>query len=143
MRNWLLLHYTLPANPSARRVYIWRKLKRVGAILLNESVWILPDTPRTAEQFQWLAVEIQEMDGQAYVWRSNSFFEAQDDSLVDQFIGLVDIEYGKLLKKTNKKKPDMAELSRRYQQISIGDYFHSEVGKQLREKLLSRRGEGL
>src|SRR5688572_11088481 len=86
VRNWLLLHYTLPANPSARRVYIWRKLKRVDAILLNESVWILPDTPRTAEQFQWLAVEIQEMDGQAYVWRSNSFFEAQDDSLVDQFI---------------------------------------------------------
>jgi hypothetical protein len=141
MKNWLLLHYTLPANPSARRVYIWRKLKRVGAILLNESVWVLPDTPRTAEQFQWLAVEIQEMQGQVYVWRSNSFFEAQDDSLVSQFVELVDIAYGRLLKEINKKNADMAELSRQYQQTSAGDYFHSEIGKRVREKLLSRRGE--
>ena len=141
MRNWLLLHYTLPTKPSARRVYVWRKLKRVGAILLNESVWVLPDTSRTAEQFQWLTVEIHEMEGQAYVWRSNSFFEVQDDSLVGQFIELVDVEYGKLLKEMNKRRPDMEELSRRYQQISVGDYFHSEIGKQVREKLLSRRGE--
>jgi hypothetical protein len=141
MKYWLLLHYTLPANPSARRVYVWRKLKRVGAILLNESVWVLPDTPRTAEQFQWLAVEIQEMKGQAHVWRSNSFFEAQDDSLTSQFIELVDIEYHKLLTDMNKKNPDMAELSRRYQQVSAGDYFHSEIGALVREKLLSRRGE--
>jgi DNA-binding transcriptional regulator PaaX len=141
MKHWLLLHYTLPANPSARRVYVWRKLKRVGAILLNESVWVLPDRPRTVEQFQWLTVEIQEMGGQAHVWRSSSFFEAQDDSLIGQFIELADAEYHKLLKDMNKKNPDMAELSRRYQQVSAGDYFHSEIGGQVRGKLLSRRGE--
>jgi len=63
MITWLLLHYRLPAQPSALRVYIWRKLKRLSAILLNDAVWVLPDTPRTAEHFQWLAAEIQEMQG--------------------------------------------------------------------------------
>src|SRR5215212_4930534 len=68
MNTWLLLHYKLPTRPSALRVYIWRKLKRLGAILLNDAVWVLPDTPRTAEHFQWLAAEIQEMQGDVNLW---------------------------------------------------------------------------
>jgi len=142
MKNWLLLHYTLPPNPSARRVYVWRKLKRLGAILLNESVWVLPDTSRTAEQFQWLTVEIQEMKGDAYLWRSSLFFENQEDSFVNQFVEQVGRSYKELFKKINKKNPDMAELSREYQQIVGRDYFNSEFGKQVREKLLSLKGDG-
>ena len=64
MFNWILLNYKLPTHPSALRVYVWRKLKRLGALLLNEAIWVLPDTPRTFEQFQWLATEIQEMQGE-------------------------------------------------------------------------------
>jgi hypothetical protein len=141
MKNWLLLHYTLPSNPAARRVYVWRKLKRLGALLLNESIWVLPDTPRTAEQFQWLAAEIQEMAGDAYLWRSSSFFEVQQDALVDQFLQQVDLLYGDLLKKATKKKTDLSQLSRDYQQIVDRDYFNSELGQQVREKLLSLKGD--
>ena len=141
MKNWLLLHYTLPSHPSARRVYVWRKLKRLGAILLNESVWVIPDTPRTAEQFQWLTAEIQEMKGDAYLWRSNLFYDAHEASLMDQFMEQVDSLFKELLKKINKKNPDLAELSREYQQIAGRDYFNSAFGKQVREKLLSLRGD--
>src|SRR5689334_18930133 len=52
MSNWLLLHYKLPTRPSVLRVYIWRKLKRLGAILLQEAIWVLPDLPRTADDFE-------------------------------------------------------------------------------------------
>ena len=54
MTSWLLLSYKLPAHPSALRVYVWRKLKRLGAILLNDTIWVLPDTPKTAENFRAL-----------------------------------------------------------------------------------------
>jgi hypothetical protein len=141
MTAWLLLHYTLPAQPSALRVYIWRKLKRLGAILLNESVWVLPDTPRTAEQFQWLAVEIHERGGEGYLWRSTEFFEGQGDAMVDQFAQQADSSYKELLKKMRTKNPDVAEFSRRYQQIAATDYFHSILGQQVRQKLLSLRGK--
>jgi len=63
MTDWLLLHYKLPTKPSALRVYTWRKLKRLGAVLLHDAVWVLPDLPRTAEQVQWLTAEIEEMGG--------------------------------------------------------------------------------
>jgi DNA-binding transcriptional regulator PaaX len=142
MKNWILLHYTLPSNPSARRVYVWRKLKRLGAILLNESIWVLPDTPRTMEQFQWVTAEIQEMKGDAYLWRSNLFFDVHEDSLTNQFMEQVDSSYKELLKKVNKKNPDLSALSREYQQIAGRDYFNSEIGKQVREKLLSLKGDG-
>lgn len=140
MINWLLLHYKLPAQPSARRVYVWRKLKRLGAILLNESVWILPDTPRTAEQFQWLAAEIQEMEGEAYLWQSSLILGVQENVLMEKFVEQVEQEYVDLLKKINGKKPNLPELSRKYQQIVGEDYFHSDMGKEVREKLLALRG---
>jgi hypothetical protein len=140
MTNWLLLHYTLPANPSAHRVYVWRKLKRLGAILFNESVWILPDTPRTAEQFQWLTVEIRERGGDGYLWRSDSFFEAQEDFVIARFLEQTDRSYRALLKKANGRNPDVGELSLLYQQIMASDYFHSELGKQTRMKLQALRG---
>ncbi len=141
MNSWLLLHYTLPAKPSALRVYIWRKLKRLGAILLNETVWVLPDSPRTAEQFQWLAAEIQEMNGEAYLWRSNLVLGIQEDMLISKFKEQVDLEYKEMQKELGKKKPDFSKLSHRYQQIVGKDYFHSEIGLKVRETLLSLRGD--
>lgn len=140
MNSWLLLHYTLPAQPSALRVYVWRKLKRLGAILLNETVWILPDSSRTMEQFRWLTAEIQEKNGEAYLWKSNLVLGIQDDALISKFNEQVNCEYKNLLKELSKKNPDLLKLSRQYQQIAGEDYFHSELGKQVREKLLSLRG---
>jgi hypothetical protein len=142
MQTWLLLHYALPTNPSARRVYIWRKLKRLGAVLLNESIWVLPDTSRIAEQLQWLVVEIQEMKGNAYLWRSNLVLGESAESLMGQFMKQVDASYKVLMKKIGKKNQDPAGLSREYQQIADRDYFNSELGKQVREKLLALRGGG-
>lgn len=140
MQNWLLLHYSLPTHPSALRVQIWRKLKRLGAVLLNESIWILPETPRTAEQFQWLVAEIQEMKGSAYLWRSSLMLGEDTESLIRQFLDQVDASYKALMKKIAKKNREPAALSLEYQQIADRDYFKSELGRQVREKLLALRG---
>lgn len=141
MTSWLLLHYTLPAKPTALRVYIWRKLKRLGAILLNETVWVLPDSLRTAEQFQWLTAEIQERNGEAYLWRSSIILGMQEEALINKFKEQVDQEYRNLQKELRKRNPDLAKLSRHYQQIAAADHFHSELGQQVRKQLLEVRGE--
>src|SRR5215216_6262100 len=116
MNTWLLLDYKLPSHPSALRVYVWRKLKRLGAILLNDAVWVLPDTPRAAEQLQWLSTEIQEMRGDVTLWRSNLIIGKPEESLMTEFTKQVDKEYDIVLKKLDKKNHDIAELSRQYQQ---------------------------
>ncbi|HEX9384887.1 MAG TPA: Chromate resistance protein ChrB [Anaerolineales bacterium] len=141
MTAWLLLHYKLPNKPSALRVYVWRKLKRLGAILLHEAVWVLPDSPRTAEQVQWLTAEIQEMGGEAYSWRANTILGESDEAITQQFNEQVDAVYSDLLKKLEKPRADLQEISRQYQQTAAQDFFHSKLGLQVREKLTSRRGE--
>ena len=141
MTNWLLLHYKLPSKPSALRVYIWRKLKRMGAILLHDSVWVVPQTARTVEMYQWLVAEVEEMGGSAYYWRASSILEEHDQSIIEQFKEQVDDVYSKLLKKINKPGADLKEISSQYQLAASQDFFGSELGKRVREKLTSKRGE--
>jgi DNA-binding transcriptional regulator PaaX len=141
MTAWLLLHYKLPNRPSALRVYVWRKLKRLGAILLQDAVWVLPETSRTTEQIQWLVTEVEEMKGSAYYWRANALLNEQEISIIQQFNEQVNVIYSELLKRMEKPRADLQEISQEYQEIASKDYFHSELGKQVREKLTSKRGE--
>src|SRR5207244_7408934 len=83
--SWVLLVYKIPREPTALRASVWRKLKRLGALLLHDAVWLLPANPWTREQMQWLAVEILELGGEAYVWESRELLVGQEQALVQQF----------------------------------------------------------
>lgn len=140
MKDWLLFHYKIPPEPSANRVYIWRKLKRLGAILHQDAVWVLPATPRTREHFQWLAAEIAEMGAEATLWEAQLAREGQDVPLEEQFRQQVEQPFAALLKQLDSAEPDLEPLSRQYQQIKTQDYFQSEIGERVRERLLAIRG---
>jgi hypothetical protein len=138
--SWVLLVYRIPREPTSSRATIWRKLKRLGALLLHDAVWVLPATPWTREQFQWLAVEIGELEGEAYLWESHLLLNGQEDALVRQFQARVDAAYQEVLDGLEQNDADLVALSRKYQQVRAQDYFHSEVGLQVRERLMSARG---
>jgi hypothetical protein len=140
MPLWLVLVYKIPREPAAGRVYTWRKLKRLGALLLYDAVWLLPDTPWTREQFQWLAVEIRELGGGALVWESRMVLPGQDEALVQQFLADVDEAYRALLAALPQADADLAALARQYQQVQAHDYFQSPRGQQVRTALLAARG---
>jgi len=141
MLKWLLLSYKIPPEPSARRVYIWRKLKRIGALLHQESYWVLPLNAHTREQFQWLSAEIIEMGGEATLWEASLVLGAADETLKQKFIEQVDQPYLEIIEMLEQGKADLESLSRQYQQILSKDYFKSETGRRLREALLGMRGK--
>jgi hypothetical protein len=141
MTEWLLLVYKVAPEPSARRVYVWRKLKRLGALLLHDSVWLLPATDRTREQLQWLTTEILEMQGEALLWEARQAFTSQDDALIQQFTSQVESAYQSILDELAGNDVDIEALSRRYQQTKMQDYFQSPLGVQARESLVAARGE--
>ena len=138
---WLLLTYKLPTEPSARRVYVWRKLKKLGAVTIFEAVWVLPNSPRTHEQFQWLVAEIQEMGGEAMFWKAHSELASQEEELTCRFTKQVDAAYQSLLEKLDLPEPNLATLSQEFQQIVQHDYFQSPLGQQVRARLLAARGD--
>ena len=137
---WVLLVYKIPREPTSSRAMIWRKLKRLGALLLHDAVWVLPATPWTREQFQWLAVEIGELEGEAYLWESRLLLNGQADTLAQQFQTRVDAAYQEILNEVERDDADLVALSRKYQQVQAQDYFHSELGIHVRERLMSARG---
>src|SRR5438552_3618553 len=117
MSVWLLLIYKVSPEPTARRVYVWRKLKRLGAILLHDSVWVLPPTPYTREQLQWLSAEIVEMEGEAMLWEATLASPEQDAALVQQFKTQAESAYSEILAQLQDKNCDLEALSCRYQHI--------------------------
>lgn len=140
MKPWLLLVYRIPRQPTAGRVFVWRKLKQLGAIALQDAVWVLPQTSRTQEQFQWLAAEITELKGEAMVWEADQLYATDPETLRRQFTEPVETEYREIMAALRKKRPDLAALSQRFQEAQARDYFASELGRQTRDKLLAAGG---
>ena len=137
MSKSLLRPYNVPREPSANRVYVWRKLKQLGAIAVHDAAWVLPANARTQEQFQWLAAEIKELGGDVQVWNSELADSEQSTSLVRQFSVQVDAELDLILKAITKKRPDLKRLAQRYREATSRDYFQSPLGQKVREALLS------
>jgi DNA-binding transcriptional regulator PaaX len=140
LNTWLLFVYKVPNEPSARRVYVWRKLKAMGAVLLQDSVWILPSSPRTQERLEWLVGEVRGMPGgEATLWESK-YLGGRDEELIQQFTEQVDQAYREILSHLqDRQHADLGTLSRQYQQAAAQDYFHSRLGQKVRAELLSRR----
>jgi DNA-binding transcriptional regulator PaaX len=138
-RDWLLLIYSIPREPTAPRVAVWRKLKRLGALLLNDAAWVLPARDATREQLRWLAAEVGEAGGEALVWEARLAL-GQEEALVEQFATQVEGPYGEILEELGHEGADLGALSRRYQQVVAQDYFGSELGQRVRTALASARG---
>jgi hypothetical protein len=139
---WLLLVYRIPREPTAGRVFVWRKLKALGALALQDAVWVLPRTPRTHEQFQWLAAEITELQGEAMLWQAEQLYATDTEALRRQFLEPVEAEYREILAALKKKGRDLEALSKRFQEVQARDHFASELGRQTREKLLAAGAGG-
>ncbi len=141
MRTWMLLVYKVPNEPTSGRVFVWRKIKKLGAILLHDSVWVLPATRRTREQLRWLANEIVELDGQATLWESQLILGVDEEKLIAQFNEAVEAQYVQILAALKKKNRDLAALSRQYQQARTQDYFDSKLGQRVRDALAANGGK--
>jgi Protein ChrB, N-terminal len=138
--QWLLLAYRIPREPTAGRVYVWRKLKQLGAVAVQDAVWVLPLAPRTQEQFQWLAAEIVELGGDVSLFASELVFARDTKALRAAFENPVREQYQAILAALKRKNPHLAALSKQYVQTKQGDYFQSELGERVRARLLEAKG---
>ena len=134
---WLALGYNVPANPSKNRVYVWRRLKELGAGYFRPGVAILPKTNQSIAHFRTLAVKIREMGGDASL-AELKFCDPPDEArVIQRFRTQSESEFGQLLKDCadifdNIRKnlfplPEHGEqvrrMMRRYGKARSRDYF--------------------
>jgi hypothetical protein len=83
--KWLLLIHQLPPHPSNLRVRIWRKLQQLGAVVIKNSVYVLPFNEKSSEDFQWLKQEIESSGGEAAIFHADSVEGAMDEEILALF----------------------------------------------------------
>lgn len=135
--TWLFLVYRIPREPSAGRVFVWRTLQKLGAISLQDAIWVLPKSLKTQEQFQWLVSEIHDFQGQATLWEARALSTGDEAELRKQFVDVVETIYQEIIESLKSEKRDLSSLSRRFQEAQSKDYFASQLGRQVRENLLA------
>jgi hypothetical protein len=79
--RFLLLIYTVPPLPTAKRAFVWRLLKKLGAVYLRDGVCVLPDRADTRAGLHGVADKVRDLGGHASL--------AEDACLDASTVGLV------------------------------------------------------
>lgn len=82
--NWLLLVHRVPQKPDYLRIKIRRRLESIGAVAVKNSVYILPLSDPSLEDFQWTKREIESVGGDASICQAR-FVEGLNDSQIRSF----------------------------------------------------------
>src|SRR3954464_1385111 len=95
-QDWILLIHQLPPKPTNLRVRTWRKLQKLGAVAIKNSVYVLPFNEKTHEDFQWLKQEIETSGGEATVFHAGAVEGTTDDEIINEFRKARDEDYARL-----------------------------------------------
>jgi hypothetical protein len=91
--RWLLLIHQIPPKPDYFRVKVRRRLHGLGAIALKNSVYVLPASDETLEDFQWLAREIEQDGGAATLCDASFVAGLSNDDVRQLFLAERDADY--------------------------------------------------
>lgn len=121
MRRWIALSYRVPTEPSRKRVHIWRRLKELGAVYLQQGVAALPDSDALRQQLEQLRQEVYAMDGEALLLTCSLVNEDDEQRLVDAFNALRTQDYDEIIEKCELL---IAELE---EETSVAKFTFAEV----------------
>jgi hypothetical protein len=119
--RWLLLIYRVPQDPPGRRTYVWRQLKQLGAVYLQQAAAMLPHRPEVHSALAALAMRIQEFDGEASLLETTSPSRVWEADVVARFNAARDAEYAEVVENVERFEDEIARESQR------GKYTFAEL----------------
>lgn len=142
---WLLLIHQIPPKPDYFRVKVARRLARVGAVAIKNSVYVLPATEQAMEDFQWIRREIVGGGGEASICRSTFVDGLTDDAIEGLFREARSRDHEAITagaqaildalpsgrRVTRERRPDvegaLAKLRKRFGAVERIDFFQTEA----------------
>ncbi len=152
--RWLLLIHQIPPRPAYLRVKIWRRLQRLGAVAIKNSVYVLPKSNQANEDFQWVLREIIGSGGEASLYEALLIDGLSDEEVESLFHAARDAEYNQIaeaarhitgaplsgLKIDDEKRAqigsDLSRLKRRLEEVIAIDFF-SAPGREPAERAVA------
>ena len=96
---WLLMTYKVPAEPSKLRVGIWRRIRSLGAVYLQNSVCVLPTSTDHQRQLRMVQSDIEQGGGEAVIFETTALDAKQEELVVARFKHDRDQDYEEFLDK--------------------------------------------
>lgn len=110
--SWLMLTYKVPPEPAAKRVALWRKLKALGAVYLQNGVCLVPKTAEHARRLKVLVNDVSEMAGEAFALEAVGLDKSQEERVVARFKADRDDQYREFMGRCADYEAEIAKERR-------------------------------
>jgi len=148
-----MLIHQLPPKPNYFRVKVWRRLQKLGAVAIKNSVYVLPRSESAREDFEWVLREIVQEGGEATVCEARFVEGLSDDGVEALFDAARDADYAQIVDNArqlsdglptskiddetrSRVKLELARLRRRLDEVAAIDFFGA-AGREPVEGLLT------
>ena len=140
-QRWLLLIHQIPPKPNYLRAKIGRRLQKLGAVAIKNSVYALPSSEQAREDLNWVLREIVEGGGDGSMVEASFVEGLTDEQARDMFRAARDAEYDEVTKEARalardfpkrsavsdehrvEMEPKLARLQKRVAEIVALDFF--------------------
>ena len=83
-RQWVLLAYRVPREPSTPRIAVWRKLRKLGVAQIVDGLVAVPESVGNLEHMGWVANDVLDAGGEAMLWIAEVASVKQERVLIDR-----------------------------------------------------------
>ena len=105
--SWRVITYRLPPEPSRHRVAVWRELRRLGAVALQQGTWAVPDGEPFVAGLSQVVASIKAAGGQPVVL-AVAGEEASAAQLEALFTAQREAEWGEFVSDCGKYEAELA-----------------------------------
>jgi len=128
---WSIVIYKVPSTPSTARVTVWKKIKELGALPLQQSVYLLPKLPVLVDALDELKKQIEGFGGECKILEMASLEGAQEKEMINGFNALRNQEFEEILDECEAFDQEIDK------ETKAGKYYFAE------EEEIEKRLEGL
>jgi len=128
-REWVLIVYRVPTEPASKRVSIWRDLKRMGALYLQQCVCIFPRLEVLHDELERVTAKVPVMGGDFTMFDVPALKPADEEKIVAAFRELRNKEYAEIVEECETKFVKEIEFEHFRQNYSFEEA--EEIGQDL------------
>ncbi|WP_010249451.1 Chromate resistance protein ChrB [Acetivibrio cellulolyticus] len=132
-RKWIVINYNLPSEPSRLRVAAWRNLKKLGAVNIQQSMWVLPHSDGNYSALQAISQEMESNFGEVLLMQCEFLEPRYEQKVISYFNNARDEEYNEFIEKCGDYFKELEK------EIAIEKFTFAEIEEEEEElnKLLS------